>query len=69
MRKFVAVAVVGATLALTATAAFAHGGLPYGSDNEPGVSQTGTQDQGTVAGTDDQYHGPYFQQRFDNMGH
>jgi hypothetical protein len=73
MRKFLALAVVGASLAFSATAALAgasHDFLPNTPDNNvPVVLQPTSPDQGTVAGSGDQYHGPYFQQHFDNMGH
>ena len=71
MRKFLAVTVVGASLALSVSAALADSTfLPNTPDNNvPVVMQPNTPDQGTVAGGNDQDQGPYFQWHFDNMGH
>jgi len=73
MRKLLALAVVGASLAFSASAALADGSyMPTPStpdNNGPAVTQTGSPDQGTVAGGSDQDQGPYLQWHYDNMGH
>ena len=79
--KFLAMAVMGASLAFTASAALADGdvttpGWWNGGDVSnvtvhpaPAVLQPAPANRGTVAGTSQEpYVGPYFQMRLDNMG-
>jgi hypothetical protein len=73
MRKLLALAVVGASLAFSASAALAEGDFtptPSTPDNNtPVATQPSTPDQGTVAGGSDQDQGPFVQWHYDNMGH
>ena len=73
MRKLLALAVVGASLAFSASAALAERDFtptPSTPDNNtPVATQPSTPDQGTVAGGSDQDQGPFVPWHYDNMGH